>query len=241
MVALAKKHPALAGIYTVKEASRLAMVSSRMFTRWVNGNAQGAAAVKRYMPESPSGVVSFVDYVQARAIRTIRRERFVDHPDKPGEQIRVAPSLQQIRQAVEEAEKMGFPYPFARQHTTFVFNDDIVVKLEDGAVVTLTGKYKAQHLIEPIVEPYLFELEFGENGLASRDTPLSHGDRSIVIDPKVKYGTPIVMPCGVSVSALVHAIDEEGGIQGAADAYGVDPKDVKIALKYEDILSGIAS
>ena len=40
---------------------------------------------------------------------------------------------------------------------------------------------------------------------------------------------------------LVTAVDSEGSIAGAANVYDVPEDEVKFALRYEDILAGIAA
>ena len=209
--------------------------------RWIDGHGDADPAIQRHMPASKSGVVDFIDYVQARGIRQLRLGHEVPHPDRMGETLRIRPSLQQIRQATQAAAELGYPYPFARDHKTYLFHNDIVFDLGDDILITLTGKSRQQLLFPPIVERYLFHLDFGPDGLAVKDIPLRFEDRWIEIDPSIKYGTPRVMPCGVAVSALSNAVIDEGGIEEAARAYGVDAEDVRKAYEYEDYLSGIAA
>lgn len=216
------------GLYTPEQAARLARLRTGTFKRWIDGNASGEAALDRMMPHSESGVVSFVDFVQAMAIRAIRRERKL--------------SLQKIRETVVEANRRGVQHPFARKHQTFLFNEDVVVKLDGGELIQVTGKYKDQQLIRPVVELYMDDLVYDDvDGLACRYTAWRDGDRSIVIDPKVKYGAPVVYPSGFTVGALLSAVDGEGSPSAAAEAFEIDEKDVKIALRYDDWLSGTAA
>ena len=50
-----------------------------------------------------------------------------------------------------------------------------------------------------------------------------------------------IMPAGIAVSTLLEAVDGEGSIQAASEAYEVDESDIKLALRYDDVLSGIAA
>ena len=228
MVVNAAENPLTMGIYTPVQAARLARLHTRTLERWVDGNAHGEAVIDRQMPASESGVVSFVDFVQAMAIRAIRLERRL--------------SLQKIRETIEHAREMGISHPFARKHQTYLFADDVVIWLvEEDRLVEVTGKYKKQHLIRPIVELYLEDLGFDSTGLANRYDAMRDGDTRIVLDPEVNFGAPTVFPCRYTVGALLDAVQGEGSPEAAAVAYGVAERVVKLALRYDDVLSGTAA
>jgi uncharacterized protein (DUF433 family) len=230
VVAAASQNIFVEGIYPIEQAARLARLSSRSMRRWFNGEGERDAALVRRMPENEVDTISFVDLIQSLAVRAIR------HRDEH------EVSLQKIRQAINTAASIGIDYPFARKHKTFLFRDDIVIEIGDR-LVQITGKYKRQHLIRPVVELYLDDLTFDPtSGLASEYVPLRDAcdDRRIVINPLVKYGSPVVMPVGYTVGSLTAAVDSEGSIEAAADMFQVVEADVKFALRYEDILAGTA-
>ncbi|HVT90596.1 MAG TPA: helix-turn-helix domain-containing protein [Tepidisphaeraceae bacterium] len=217
------------GLYTVDQAAHLARLSPRSLRRWLDGEGEKEAAVDRRFPSNELNALSFVDLVQALAIRSIRNAGTL--------------SLQKIRLAIQEANKFGITYPFARQHTTFLFRDDIVIDVA-GQLIQITGQYRRQQLIRPVVELYLKDLTFDpESGLASEWVPLrdAKDDRRIVIKPTLQYGAPVVMNCGYTVNSLVTAVDSEGSPKAAADMYDVPEDDVIFALRYEDMLAGTAA
>lgn len=173
-------------------------------------------------------IVTFVDFVQTMAIRSIRQQKRL--------------SLQKIRQTVEASKELGVQYPFARKHQTFLFEDDVVIRLADKRLIQVTGKYKHSQLIRQVVELYMDDLGFDEEGLANLYTPMKEGeDRKIVLDPTQRFGAPLVLPCNYTVETLVQMVRAEGSIADAADACDVEEADVKIALRYEDMLSGVMS
>jgi uncharacterized protein (DUF433 family) len=228
VVAVASPDIFVSGIYTVEEAARLARLSPVVLRRWLDGSDASRPAMDRFIPKNEANVVGFVDFVQAMAIRALRTSRRL--------------SLQKVRQTIEEAKKLGVLYPFARKHKTYLFRDDVVIELDDGVIFQVTGSYKQQQLIYPIVELYLQDLSFDPHTrLANRYVPLKMNDAEVVLDPVIQYGSPVVMPRGYTVSSLVAATNNEGSIQAAADMYGVPTTDVEIALRYEDILAGTAA
>jgi uncharacterized protein (DUF433 family) len=220
----------LEGLYTRDQAAHLARLSTRSLQRWLDGDADTEPVLLRKMPVSDSKVIGFVDLIQALAIRAIRNSGKL--------------SLQKVRQTITEAARLGVSFPFARHHQTYVFDDDVVIKLADETLIQVTGRYRHQQLIKPVVELYLEDLSFdATTGLAAEFVPLrdTHGDVRIVINPKRKYGSPLVMPRGRTVNSLVMAVDSEGSIAAAAHMCEVPEGDVKLALRYEDILAGIAA
>ena len=98
--------------------------------------------------------ITFVDFVQALAIRDIRRQHNV--------------SLQKIREALNRAkEEYHITHPFAMNHRTFLLEKDIHITLHnDDDLTQLTCKKPGQMTMRPIIEVYLQDLTFSEDGLA---------------------------------------------------------------------------
>jgi uncharacterized protein (DUF433 family) len=228
------------GIYTVEQAAHLARVQPRLLRRWLDGSSDAAPALLRRIPKNDAGTLGFVDLIQVMAVRAIRQGEI----RSPWKKDPVSWSLQKLRKTVEQAERSGIQYPFARKHKTYLFCDDIVIEYEDGSLITVTGKYRQQHLIKSVVEIYLDKLTFDPvTELAVGYTPMADesNNRKIVLRPTLKYGAPVVMPCGISVATLVDAVDSEGSVRAAADMYEVQEDDIKLALEYEDVLAGTAA
>lgn len=229
MVAIAQNDIFVEGLYTVEQAAHLARLSPRSLRRWLDGEGDKEAALIRRIPKNDGGILGFVDLIQALAIRAIRQSGTL--------------SLQKIRQTITEAAKAGIDFPFAHKHQTFRFGDEVVIKISDS-LIGLTGEYRQQHLMKPILEVYLYDLTFDTlSGLATEWTPLkdSDSDAKIVINPKFQYGAPVVMPRGYTVGALVDAVENEGSAEAAADIFEIPLADVKLALRYEDMLIGTAA
>jgi uncharacterized protein (DUF433 family) len=213
------------GIYTPRQAAAIARISPQTMSRLMRSRESRPAVQSQ--DASADRVVSFLDLVQAMAIRAIRRQRKV--------------SLDKIKEFIAHAqESYGVEHPFARRHKTYLFGDEIVLQHNDQ-IIQLTGAFRHQDLIRPVVELYMQELSFDAAGLAKAYTPLQFGERSIVIDPTRRMGQPLVMPCGYSVEALLASFHAEGTIEKAAEVNAVDPEDVRLALRYDDYLAGVAA
>lgn len=218
------------GLYTPQEAAWYARVHTQTLNRWLFGTKTGESVV-RHEISGDHRAVSFVDFIQMLAIRAIRTQH------------KEIVSLQKIRAAVDKAsEEFGVSYPFARKHVTYVITKgknrgEIVIRLNDERLVQVTGKKKDQTLIGPIAELYLDSVTWGGDGLAQEYRPWNHATGGpIVMNPHVRFGEPIVQKCGYSALALWEANIAEGGIEAAANAYGVEKACVSAACEYIDYL-----
>lgn len=220
------------GLYTPKDAAFYARVPTQTLKRWVMGNKRGRPVVKREISDENDATITFLDFVQALAIRSIRT------------QFRKKVSLQKIREAADRAsEKYGVEYPFARPHSTYVITagsnvGEVVLRLDNEQLVQATGSEKDQFLIGPIAELYLDRLTFDDESKYAIEYRPMQSERAgaILMNPHRRFGEPLVEECGYSARALWEAVIAEGGIDAAATAYGVKPEHVKLAYEYFDYL-----
>lgn len=225
------------GIYSPAEAAFYARVSRRMMARWVFGEGDKKPVIKRQLPDSAEKVVTFLDFIQTLAIREVRNRHNLP--------------LQRIRQGVDEARKRyKIDYPLACAHTIYLFSDgkgegrgNIVIRRpgdEDGVkeqYIQLTGGGRGNLLSRPVVEMFLQDLQFNpETGFASEYSPMAYDGAKIVLNPRLRFGEPIVYPGGYTAETLWHATNTEGGIEEAADAFGVGVGEIVLANKYFDTL-----
>jgi len=221
------------GIFTLAEAAFLARVRTQTMTRWLFGDLRGDSVIASEFSEQDENVVSFLDFVQALAIRAIR--------------VRHKVPLQRIRQAYEEAqEKYNVKYPFATQHTTFLLGDSntIVIHLGNDDYRELAGPSKGNRMITQVVEPYLHDLRF-DGKIASEYCawpPRAANDaRRVIMNPKRSFGEPIITTSGYTAQTLWEAYGVEGGTEAAARAFGISTDDVELACEYYDHLKGTSA
>ena len=212
------------GIYTPAEAAYFARISTQTMVRWVHGNRAGGSVIHPELAGDEQRTVTFLDFVQALAIRAIRREFKVP--------------LQRIREAVDHArERYRVEYPFAMQHRTCLFDRDIHIVLPGRKdLVQVSGKGKDQIVAHQIAEPFIADLTFGDDELATAYLAYQWRNRSIVINPMRRFGQPIVDPSGHAVYALLGAYRAERSVEAAAEAYATEPDDVLAAVAYDDLL-----
>jgi hypothetical protein len=231
------------GLYTVDEASRYARLTTDSMRRWVWGSSKGAAIIDAQL-DPHEKLVTFLDFVQTMAVRSVRVcEKGI--------------SIQKIRKAHDSArDRYNVTFPLARQHRLFLFGPrekpqacELVIRLNDLAdpsaeYVLLTGHTAGNRLISEIAEPFMMGLRY-EQGI---DLPVEYqawplggkvvDGRKIIINPHFSLGEPYLPSCGYTARALWDAVRSEGGIEHAAKVYGVDLEDVQLVCEYFDYLLG---
>jgi len=229
------------GIYSPAEVALYARVRTQTINRWFYGHQSTGAVV---MPQrgADSKDISFLDFVQALAIRAIRRVHGVP--------------LQKIRGTVEfDKVHYGVSHPLAMQHTTYLYDRqgsapaeadadaryDLVIKLplydDSDKLIAITGKTAGNQMIKEVVELFLKDVSFGESGLAEAYSAWQRDGLEITMNPKRHFGEPL-LPSGYTAPAIWEAVKIEGSIDVAAKAYGIDRKEVELACSYLDFLQG---
>lgn len=230
------------GIYTPSEAALYARVQTQLLNRWMYSRGGEPVIEPEFGRDDKS--VSFLDLIQALAIREIRNDYQVP--------------LEKIREAYDRARcEWNIKYPFAMKHRTFLFGEDepqpsegrkrrmkrrmeLVINLGDdqsAKYVQITGKEHGNLMIAEIAQVYMLDLTFDpKTGLADEYRPLTYRNRSVLMNPKVRFGEPIIETCGVTALTLYESYKTEGSVDAAAKAYGVDREDVELAIKYNDFL-----
>src|ERR1041385_3347657 len=100
------------GLYTLGEAATYARIPLRTISSWFRRDS----AMSRVFPGDDSKIIGFLDFIQTLAVRNLRVHYDI--------------SLQKIRDAVERAkEEFNLDYPFARKHTTYLFDPQMWIKV----------------------------------------------------------------------------------------------------------------
>ena len=216
------------GLYTPSEAALYARVHPSTMGRWIHGNQMGKAVINPQLVNDPDRTVTFLDFVQALAIRAIRREHKVPLP--------------KIRNAVELVRSTyNIDYPFAMKHKTFLLGNEILIEIPAFGrdLIQVSGKHKKQGVMRKVAELYMKDLSFTSDGdLASAYQAFKHAGQKIIMDPSRQFGQPLVERCGYPALVLVEAYRSEGSISGAAKAYGLRKTDIELALRYDDYIRG---
>lgn len=213
------------GLYSIEEVALYARISRRLANRWFFGGSAGAAT---FTPKIIDGkFISFLDFVQVVAIREIRQKKGVN--------------LEKIRQLLTVADQQGIAHPFARKGIAFQWHNELGLKLPDGRLIEASGIHRGNLLLKEIVVLYKEDLGYDGNGIANLYQAFKWEDCIVEMNPKLKFGEPIITSCGYSAQSLWEAATDEGSVEAAARAYGVERKEVETACRYFDVLQGNAA
>jgi uncharacterized protein (DUF433 family) len=218
------------GLYTWQEAARLIAVPTLELRRWLKGYAfPDAEGDARRMPAlwepdlaaSDVDGIAFQDLVEARVVRALRHHGV---------------SLQFIRRARKEASAMfGTKHPFS---TRSILTDGRAVfanTMSDDTEEPLLDLVKRQLVFRRVIAPSLKGLEFDTRARAVRWFPLER--RTVVIDPQVAFGKPVVMQGYVRTDILADAVAVERDAARVARLYEVPVEAVNAAIEFEERLA----
>lgn len=222
------------GIYTPSEAAMLLRERPHTVRRWAFGYARNRALgrveqlplIKTDLPKLEGELaLTFVELVELLYIRAFQ-EAGVTWPV--------------IRAAAQAAARLvESDHPFAlRQFYVDPRSVYAAIDEEDGAesLVQLVGH--GQHMITALVKPYLDQLEFDVNDVASRWWPLGKLG-GVVIDPRQSFGAPVIDGVGIRARVLSDAYQAERELHGdkalerVAWVYEVAPQQVQAALNFK--------
>ena len=221
------------GLYTFQEASRLTSATPQELRRWLNGyshKAYGSDARVRSAPLWKTELaaaevegISFHDLLEVRFVKA-----FLKH----------GVSLQTIRLASQQARELyNHPYPFTCRRFQTDGKTIFATALEETGETQLLDLPKRQFAFTRIIEPSLYRgIEFGSNELASHWFPVANS-RSIVLDPAVAFGKPIVTQGSIRTSILYDAFKVENDKQYVAKLYEVPVRAVEAAIRFEERLA----
>ena len=205
------------GLYTVAEAAPYAGIfSTRLMNRWLYGSAAGEPVFYPQLAEDEDRFVTFLDFVQAMAVRAIRKEQKVPLP--------------KIRQAIENAENQyKVSCPFAREHTTYLLGSDLIIRLGDEQYAQLSGKAAKNRLITKVAEFYMKDLSFGPEGSGKPHQAYKWGNHEVKMDPpsaSASRSSPLV----ATLPGLWDAFKSEGSVEAAVAADGVYTAEAGVGL-----------
>jgi uncharacterized protein (DUF433 family) len=212
------------GIYSLKEAALFAKVSTKTLKRWYLGDAQTPKVLDNYELIEDGKFLNYLDFIQALAIRELRVHYKIPLP--------------KIREAIERANKdYGIKHPFAKRHQTYYDGTGIYIELQDsGEFVQLTSPHANQFTMKKIVELYLKELSFNDEGYAQQYRP----EPGILLDPSIRFGEPLLENFGITALTIYDAVLSEGSFDIVADLFEININEVTLAYKYIDSLKNAA-
>jgi len=221
------------GIYPLNQAARLVGAETRALRRWLLGysrNYKGERVRSDPLWETqlkdeglPEDVIGFRDLLELRMVSA-----FVQH----------GVDLKVIRATVESARKnFGRDYPLTNQKFLTdgkrIFLHAIELASGEPRMIDVLRK---QFVFSDIIKPSLYAgIEYGNDG-AIRWYPGKR--KTIVLDPDLQFGTPIIANAGVPTDTIYAAYLAEGrDKQMVARVFDITVGMVKDAVEFEERLA----
>jgi uncharacterized protein (DUF433 family) len=214
-------------IYGLTEAARYLGLSPTTLRSWVAGRPYPRSGGKGFFeplinrPDPSDPRLSFTNLVEAHVLRALRVKHEVP--------------MSEIRNALEYAqEKFRIQRLLIREELRAAAGN---VFLDHFGKLVNLGK-SGQLAMKHILEAYLKRLDRDPEGLPTRLYPVTpeqtlDGPKTIVIDPRVSFGKPILVESGVSTAAIADRIDAGESVQDVAEDYGITQAEVEEAILYE--------
>jgi uncharacterized protein (DUF433 family) len=213
--------------YTLAEAARYSRLPVATLRSWVLGREYPTTAGGGRFPPliRPASrrppLLSFSNLVEAYILRSLRTEHGV--------------SVRALRKALAYAEKALdidrlLLRPELRAEAGKIFLDRY------GELIELSAS--GQLAMRRLLETYLKRVEWDSTKFPARLYPFVFADepndeRSIVIDPRIAFGRPVLLRRGVSTSAIAERIDAGESVEDLAADYNLESSEIEQAALYE--------
>jgi len=210
--------------YGIPEAAHYLGLSEATLRSWVIGRKYSTTSGIKTSPplispaDAKSETLSFYNLVEAHVLMFTRQVYGIQ--------------MKHVRSAIAYVRSRT---PAKRPLISQVFYTDgkhlFVKELE----ATIDASKMGQLGIRQILDLYLERIDWDNEGLAARLYPVwatSHEPRSVVIDPKISFGRPVVSGTGITASVLWHRKRLGEKIDEISKDYGLDKVAVEEAISY---------
>jgi len=200
------------GIFTIPEAARIVGMDNIKLKTWIN---------KYWGEEYTSGerqkkVINFKLLIESQIIEMIRSHGV---------------SFKEINGArAKYVEHFKVEYPFAYQ--PFVKNLKYDKKRLFFKQNDFTFEIRTNQIVpEKLIEEFLKKIDFEKGGYAKSFYPLGK-DHNIVVDPKIKFGKPIIEGTGIPARIIYDFLMAGDDIKDLSEAYEIDERKINDVLEF---------
>ena len=214
------------GRYTVPAAARLIAAHQNKVRSWVNGYPESDAEpiIQRDLPDANGrALLSFLDLVETAFVRHFRMIGYTPQT--------IRKVANKLRQRYEVQHPFAMDTRF-RADGKQIFEETVSEDGERKLLNLMNDNFE----MRPVVEGSLFRRIFYVDDVARRWTPVAE-IRTVVVDPTIAFGKPVVLPFGIPTATLARDVEIFGSVNEVSEEYDVPTSSVQQALKFEQILS----
>lgn len=221
---MAKADPRVAPAYTVAEAGRYLKIPAPTVRSWVMGrdyprqSGKGRFAPVIALPDDPSRQLSFRNLIELAALRALRTE----HEFKLSA---VRAALDYARRELKITDLLASKELYARPGELFLAHYGKLISLNRAG----------QLGIKAVLDGLLTRIDWERNLPCRFFPPLPNRveGRTVVIDPRVSFGRPVIARLGVSTGVIVDRVNAGEDPKELARDYGATAGEIMDALAYE--------
>jgi uncharacterized protein (DUF433 family) len=221
------KDPRYQPAYSVPEASHYLLVPRATVRSWVVGRPYPIKTGSRFfkpvvtVPNPKAGSLSFINLVEVHVLDALRRDHHV-----PLDKIRIA--VRYLR------DHFGSEHPLADEKFATDGLDLFVQKYGQLINASRAGQLGMKELLEA----HLKRVDRDAKGIALRLYPFTrkrtpNEPRSVVIDPFVSFGKPVLAGTGIPTSIVAERYKAGESVSQLSADYGRPDLDIEEAIRCE--------
>ncbi len=212
-------------VYTVSAVARHLGIPSGTLRHWVVGRSysrrrRSAAVEPLIHATASSGLISFNNVVEAHVLMPLRS--------------RDLGRMAAVGRAITSAQAiLGVERLLLREELRTSGQDILLDRLEQLLKLSRSARAAMQHMLSASLD----RIDRDDDGLPIRLYPFgpfgSANRKTIVIDPHIASGRPVVAGTDVETATLAGRVDAGEELQAVADDHGLDAAQVMDAIVYE--------
>ncbi len=206
--------------YRLSEAAHYLGLSRSTLRAWTLGQRGFRPVIA--IADAQAKTLSFVNLVEAHVLAAIRRKHGV--------------TLQSVRRALDYTRnKLGIERPLAHQQ----FETDGVDLFVEKLGATINVSRSGQLAMAKELRAHLDRIERDPKGVPIKLYPFTRSPeaarqtRSIVIDPRVSFGRPVLAHTGVPTAVLADRYKAGDSIDALAQDFGASRAEIEEAIRCE--------
>jgi uncharacterized protein (DUF433 family) len=201
------------GIYTFNEAARLTRLKTARVREWFR---RKATFQTDYQPVDRDFAMSFYDLIDVFVVGRLREHGV---------------SMPTVRHVYARmTEDLASPHPFCRAEL-MTQGKSVFVRNAGSDEARFNEIITKQSVYTKVLLPFLKTIDYDEITLLAKRWRIAE---SVIIDPQICFGSPIVDQVGIPTSILATAYEaNDEDAAAVANWYGVDPKAVLVAVTFE--------
>jgi uncharacterized protein (DUF433 family) len=221
-------------LYDVPLAAEILGVPRTTLHYWLEGGERRGRTYAPVLRPAATGshAVTWGEFVEARYLREYRRS--------------LGATMQNLRAFIEHLrDELAVPYPLASARPWVGPGRHLFISAQEkaGLPPELWACVEPQSgvmLLLPPADSFLERVEFdpAENGAVVRLRP-SGPDSAVVIDPEVRFGSPVVG--GIPTETIAEQVDAGDSVESVARDFGLDLATAIDALRFERVDRGRAA